>query len=207
MISLNLLPRSMRRQKETGWWRLGTAAIVLTVVVGLGIWQILVGQQVRQLQTTQSSLQNEVNLLQADIQLDRKLRTQKAELERALSVEATLRERFVPWSELLARVLYQLPQTNGKLGVSITRLQAAQTVDPGPNPAYDEQTVAFEFTLQGSATSQAAIIELVRAYESAPGFAINFQRAERDTQTGLFSFAAVVGLIQPGGEASETETP
>lgn len=207
MISLNLLPRNLRRRRETGWWRLAAAAVGLVLLVGLGSWQILLTQQVGRLETERASLQNEVNLLQADIQLDRQLRTQKAELEQALGVEATLRERFVPWADLLAQVIYQLPRDNGQLGISLSRLQASQAADPVPSPAFDEQAVQYEFTLQGSAASQAAIIALVRAYESTQGFAINFQRAERDPQTGLFNFSVVVGLVGEGGTADEANTP
>lgn len=207
MISLNLLPRSLRRRRETGWWRLSAAAAVAVLLVGMGSWQILLAQRVGSLAAERASLQNEVNLLQDDIQLDRRLRTQKAELEQALGVEATLRQRFIPWSDLLAQVLYQLPRENGRLGISLTRLQASQPADPTPSPAFDEQTVTYEFTLQGSAASQDAMVALVRAYERTNGFAINFQRAERDPQTGLFNFSVVVGLVSEGGKADEAGTP
>jgi type IV pilus assembly protein PilN len=207
MISLNLLPRNLRRRRETGWWRLSAAAVVVVLLAAMGIWQILLVQQVNRLESERANLQNEVNLLQDDIQLDRRLRTQKAELEQALGVEANLRQRFVPWSDLLAQVLYQLPRDNGRLGISLSRLQANQPTDPTPSPAFDEQTVQYEFTLQGSAASQDAMIALVRAYERTNGFAINFQRAERDPQTGLFNFSVVVGLVGKGDKADDAQTP
>lgn len=202
MIKLNLLPKNLRRRVEAGWWRVAAVAFGVAVVGVLSFFHLTTLNQLRILETQRSELQTEVNLLQDEIRQDRELRVQQAELQRVLAVESQLASRFVAWSEDIATFLNQIPRDNGRLVVSLNRIDTRLSQDPN-NALVFGKPVAVEFTLQGQTRNQSSLIRFVNAFEASPRFGINFQRADRDQNTGNYTFTAVVGLVKQGGESDD----
>lgn len=177
-------------------------AFGVAVVGVLSFFHLTTLNQLRILETQRSELQTEVNLLQDEIRQDRELRVQQAELQRVLAVESQLASRFVAWSEDIATFLNQIPRDNGRLVVSLNRIDTRLSQDPN-NALVFGKPVAVEFTLQGQTRNQSSLIRFVNAFEASPRFGINFQRADRDQNTGNYTFTAVVGLVKQGGESDD----
>ncbi len=210
MIKLNLLPKNLRRRVEPGWWRLAAAAVVLAVLGVVAFLHLSTLSQVQALQNQRDQLQVEVDVLRPFIAEQNRLNQQQRELEQLLSVRNQLRERFVPWSDNLAQVINQIPREGRRFGVALrsigTKVLTPQEIQSNQQSGlYDGKPVNVEFSLQGEAIGQNALIRFVEAFETSPRFGINFQNASLDQQRQLYTFGATIGLVsQPQATASNT---
>ncbi len=210
MISLNLLPKNLRRRVEPGWWRLAAVVFVLATLTTVGILHYNALTQVQALENERDQLQLEVNALRPFIAEQNTLNSQQQDLEKLLAVRNALRTKFVPWSDNLAQVINQIPREGRGFGVALKSIgtkaltpQEAST--NAQNGAYDGKPVSVEFNLQGQAMGQNALIRFVQAFESSDRFGINFQQASLDQTSGLYNFGATVGLV--GGTQNASNTP
>ncbi|WP_027882560.1 competence protein [Meiothermus rufus] len=210
MIKLNLLPKNLRRRVEPGWWRLVAAAVVLAVLGVVAFLHLSTLSQVQALQNQRDQLQVEVDVLRPFIAEQNRLNQQQRELEQLLSVRNQLRERFVPWSDNLAQVINQIPREGRRFGVALrsigSKVLTPQEIQSNQQSGlYDGKPVTVEFSLQGEAIGQNALIRFVEAFETSPRFGINFQNASLDQQRQLYTFGATIGLVsQPQATASNT---
>ncbi|MER3483710.1 MAG: flagellar protein FliT [Meiothermus sp.] len=211
MISLNLLPKNLRRRVEPGWWRLAAAVFVIATLGTVGILHYNALSRVQALENERDQLQIEVNVLRPFIAEQNKLNSQQQDLERLLSVRNALRTKFVPWSDNLAQVINQIPREGRGFGVALKSigskaLTPQEAATNASNGAYDGKPVNVEFNLQGQAIGQNALIRFVQAFESSDRFGINFQQASLDQNSGLYNFGATVGLIAPTVQSASTNT-
>lgn len=212
MISLNLLPKNLRRRVEPGWWRLAAAVFVLAILGTVGILHYNAVTRVQTLENERDQLQLEVNVLRPFIAEQNRLASQQQDLQRLLSVRNALRTKYVPWSDNLAQVINQIPREGKGFGVALKSI-ASKALTPqeastnATNGAYDGKPVNVEFTLQGQAMGQNALIRFVQAFESSDRFGINFQQASLDQNSGLYNFGATIGLIAPTQTAQTPNTP
>lgn len=145
-------------------------------------------------------LQAQVEELRREIADQNRLNREQAQLQQVLSVRNQLRERYVPWAQNLNAMFNQIPREGRGLGVQLrtvgTRLLSTQDVQTNTTAGtYDGKPINVEFTLQGEALGENALIRFVEAFESSPRFGINFGQAQFDTTKGLYTFGATVGYI------------
>lgn len=204
MIRLNLLPKNLRRRVEPGWWRLVAILFALAVLMTLGILHYSTQSQLSALRLERDTLRAEVEALKPFIAEQNRLQQERKALESLLAIRESLRKGFAPWSEYLSQFIRQIPREGNRFGVALksvgTRLlseeEAKRQAEAG---SYDGKPVQVEFTLQGEALSQAALVRFIQAFETSPRFGINFQGASLDAARGVYTFSATVGLV-PGGE-------
>lgn len=200
MIRLNLLPKTLRKRVEPGWWRL--TAIIFPLVIFAIIALIHMGTMVKikQLENERSQLQAEVAVLQPFIKRQRELNRRKAELEQIIQVDQEIKANFVAWSDSIAKFINQIPRRDGRFEVFLRSINTklvppetrARLIEQG---LYDRKPVALEFTLQGEAKDDEALIRFVKAFESSPDFGINFEQGSR-TEDGGYTFTATVGVVE-----------
>jgi type IV pilus assembly protein PilN len=212
LISLNLLPKNLRRRVEPGWWRLAAAVFVLAILGTVGILHYNAVTRVQALENEHDQLQLEVNVLRPFIAEQNRLGSQQQDLQRLLSVRNALRTKYVPWSDNLAQVINQIPREGKGFGVALKSIASKaltpqETSTNAANGAYDGKPVNVEFTLQGQAMGQSALIRFVQAFESSDRFGINFQQASLDQNSGLYNFGATIGLIASTQTAQTPNTP
>ena len=209
MIKLNLLPKTLRKRVEPGWWRL-TAIMFPLVIFGI-IAMIHVSTMVRikQLENERSQLEAEVAVLRPYIRRQRELNQRKAELEQIIKVDQEIKANFVAWSDNIAKFINQIPRRSGRFEVFLRTINTKlvpsdireNLVEQG---MYDRKPVIVEFTIQGEAKNDWALIRFVKAFEDSPNFGINFQQGSR-TEVGGYSFTATVGITETsaaeGGES------
>lgn len=221
MINLNLLPKNLRRRVEPGWWRLAAAVFVLATLGTVGTIHFTTLSNLRALQNERDQLQVEVDVLRPFIAEQNRLTAQQQELEKLLAVKNQLRTRFVPWSDNLSAVINQMPRGSGSKPIEVSvRSIGSKVLTPQESQSqaqagtYDGKPVNLEFSIQGEAPTQAALIRFVEAFESSPRFGINFQNASLDENTNSYTFGATVGVVggttgasaNTGGEPSGSTT-
>lgn len=205
MIRLNLLPKTLRRRVEPGWWRLVAILFALAVFGALGLLHYSAQSQLAALRLERDTLKAEVEALAPFIAEQNRLNQERKTLESLLAIRERLRKDFAPWSDYLAQFIRQIPREGGQLTIALksvgTKLlseeEAKRQAEAG---AYDGKPVRVEFSLQGEAMSQAALIRFLQAFETSPRFGVSFQGASLDPARGVYTFSATVGLLALGGE-------
>ncbi|APD09377.1 MULTISPECIES: flagellar protein FliT [Thermus] len=203
MIRLNLLPKNLRRRVEPGWWRLVAALFALVVFLVLGFLHYTAYTELSLAKEERDALRAEVEALRPFIQEQNRLQQERKALEALLAIREGLRKNFVPWSEYLATFINQIPREGGRFPVALrsvgTRaLTEEEAAQQAQNGAFDGKKVRVEFTLQGEALNQGALVRFIQAFEASPRFGIEFQGASLDQNRGLYTFSARVGVV--GGE-------
>lgn len=205
MIKLNLLPKTLRRRVEPGWWRLaaiGFAGLTLGIVAYLYFSTL---SQRNALQREQEQLQIEVNSLQRFIAEQRRLEAQRTELQQVIAIKAQLDQSKVNWSDYLAAVINQIPRSSSApsgsaFGVNLKSigtklLTPSEVQNAAQSGAYDGKSARVEFDLRGEALNERELIRFVDAFESSPRFGINFRDTSLDQQRGVYTFSAIIGLV------------
>jgi type IV pilus assembly protein PilN len=203
LIRLNLLPKNLRRRVEPGWWRLVAALFALVVFLVLGFLHYTAYTELSLAKEERDALRAEVEALRPFIQEQNRLQQERKALEALLAIREGLRKNFVPWSEYLATFINQIPREGGRFPVALrsvgTRaLTEEEAAQQAQNGAFDGKKVRVEFTLQGEALNQGALVRFIQAFEASPRFGIEFQGASLDQNRGLYTFSARVGVV--GGE-------
>ena len=207
MIRINLLPKTLRKRVEPGWWRLIAIIVpiaVVTVITGL---QLSANATRDQLLTERDQLQQEVTQLERYVQAQTQLNQQQKELETTTAIKAQLERERVRWSQEIRTFLSKIPRRNDNSGgaivsvrsLALKRIDDATATSQAANGVYDGKLVNTEFTLQGEAASAGDIVTFVRAFEADKQFGIQFQNYSRsgDVLNPRYSFSAIVGIVNP----------
>lgn len=201
MIKINLLPKTLRKRVEPGWWRVIAVAVPVVTLGVVGAMQVGVAGSIRQAEDQRDLLQAEVNALQRYVSAQQDLQRQQKELQDILAIDRTLRQDLVTWSVDLANFIELMPRAgNGRTGVSLSSLslrrlssdESARNADSG---VYDSKFVVSEMTLQAKSPSMADVISFLRVYETQPTFGVQFSQATREQETAGYNFSATVGVV------------
>lgn len=211
MISINLLPKTLRKRVEPGWWRLIAIAIpvvVLGVILGL---QLGLNNQISGLTSQRDQLDTEVKALQRFVDGNTALIAQQKELEVTTAIKAQLEQGRVKWSQQLDTFVRKIPSSTTRTnvpavslkGLSVKHLSPAESQTKAATGAYDKKPISTEFALTGEAESYADIQKYITAFEEDPRFGIEFAGSTRSTTTGSqgqnastrYSFNATVGVV------------
>lgn len=219
MISINLLPKTLRKRVEPGWWRLIAIAIpvvVLGVILGL---QLGLNNQISGLTSQRDQLDTEVKALQRYVDGNAALIAQQKELEVTTAIKAQLEQARVKWSEQLGTFVRKIPASTTRPNIpavslkslTVKHLTPAESQTKAATGAYDKKPISTEFTLTGEAESYADITKYITAFENDPKFGIEFTGSTRSattttsgefgsanpsgTESVRYSFNATVGVV------------
>jgi type IV pilus assembly protein PilN len=211
LISINLLPKTLRKRVEPGWWRLIAIAIpvvVLGVILGL---QLGLNNQISGLTAQRDQLDTEVRALQRFVDGNTALIAQQKELEVTTAIKAQLEQARVKWSDQLSTFVKKIPASITRpnspavslKSLSVKHLNPAESQSKAATGAYDKKSVSTEFTLTGEAESYADITKYISVFEQDPKFGIEFGGSSRSATTSIpggtesarYSFTATVGVV------------
>ncbi len=202
MISVNLLPRNLRRVREPGYWRLLSILFPLLAFAVVFAFQFTANQSVRNLEQENVQLQNRLLLLQPAIAEQRQLQQRQVQLRDLIAVANSVREGAVAWSAELGNMLEYLPAVTvaGRPGIDFSSLQM-QSIYPARADAnrYEGAPIIAEMTVSGTVAGTAILEEFIRALEDSPDYGVAFQSASRnqgEDNSDLYSYNLTIGAIE-----------
>ena len=211
MIKINLLPKTLRKRVEPGWWRIIAVAFPVVTLGIVGITQWGLSNTITQLGNQRDQLTLEVNALDRYVKGQQQLNVQQRELESIVSIKTALEHDAVKWSSQLSAFVERMPRSNGARtavalrSLSLRRVTAAAAGAPVVN--YDGKNVTSEFSIQADAPQMGDIIRFVNAFESDPKFGIQFNQASYTKESNRYQFTATIGLVTDGTAQPGTAQP
>jgi type IV pilus assembly protein PilN len=216
LIRINLLPKTLRKRVEPGWWRLIAIAVpvaVLAVITGL---QLSANAERDRLISERDLLQTQLAQLKPFVDAQARLTAQQKELEGITGIKAQLERERVSWSQAIRQFVGRIPRSTSNsslLAASLKSmgLQRAASATADPNK-YDGKVVNTEITISAEATSVNDIETFIRAFETSPNFGIQFSgysRAQDNTNVNntRYSFNGVVGMVDQNAVVQPPATP
>jgi type IV pilus assembly protein PilN len=192
LIRINLLPKNLRKRQEPSWWRLIAIALPVVVLLVLIFLQLGADSQLSSLQAQVTSTQNQLNVLQPFVAERSRLLAEQRNLLVIAGIQKKLSALQSPWSEDLARFARQIPRGSVQ-EISLQNLSMTPT-SAAPNPSqFDGHKVTKQFSMQGTALTNAALVRFLNSFEDSKIFSVQFQSASR-SKGGRYSFSALVGM-------------
>lgn len=204
MVEINLLPQEGRRSTGPGGWKYAAAGVLGASLLLIALGEARVGGRLAELRDEQAQLQGEIAALQEAKTEHDGLVAEQRTLEGVTAVAGQLRDGKSYWTNDLAAFSAQLPSGGGVAltSMNVKPMDAAALGGLQQTGVYAGKNVVREFDLSGTARSQQSVVNFLNAFENSPGFAVNFRSVQREGESGLYTFAASVGLV--GEDAAAT---
>lgn len=207
MVEVNLLPQQYRKQNEPTLWQPAAIGVaVLTALILIGV-EVATATKVGNIRKELDSVNGEIAALTPADQEYRQLTQEKTQLQQITAIAGQLRDAKTYWTNDLATFTAQLPSGGGVAlkSMTIRPLDAANLATQQQNGVYTGKNVTREIELSGSASSQQAVVNFLRTFESNPNFGVNFRSLQSEGDTGQYTFSASVGIVN--GTAATPTTP
>lgn len=197
MIRVNLLPKNLRRRVEPGWWKLLAVGVPVLALAVAGALQVSAQNESGRLQSAIDESTAQYQAKQSALSERSQLLAQQQGLNSIISVAQQLKGSAgtASWSQDLERFVSRIPALGGENAVALNLLemrlpqaQSASTI------TYAGQAIVREISLSGNSRSSSALTRFIRSFEVNSDMAISFSSANKSTETGDWSFSAVVGL-------------
>jgi type IV pilus assembly protein PilN len=200
LININLLPKSLQRVREPGYWRVLAVAfplVVLSVASGIQYLSILT---ISNLEADAQLRRDQLALLQPFLAEQRQLQQRQQALRQLIGIAEEVRLGRVEWTAEIAALLEYLPRTAQAGGPSIdfTSLSMRSVYPPVSNPArFEGAAIGAEFSVAGTVADVEVLARFVRNLEAAREFGVVFQSASRvDPEDDHFTYSVTVGSIR-----------
>lgn len=202
MININLLPKSLQRLREPGYWRVLAVAFPLLVGgVVFGI-QYLTNQTIANLERDVQLREDQLALLQPFLAEQRELQARQQALRQLISIAEEVRRGRVAWTAEIASLLEYLPGTTqaGQPSIDFRSLSMRSVYPAVSNPdRFEGASIGAEFSISGTASGPETIAQFVRNLEGARDFGVLFQNATRqDEEQPFFTYSLTVGALSGG---------
>ena len=219
LIRINLLPKTLRKRVEPGWWRLIAIAVPLVALAVMIGMQLAANSERDQLIQTRDDRNTELALLQKYITAQNELTAQQRELEATTSIKAQLERERVAWSKEVRTFTSQIPRSledPRRLAASLQnmglrRIDPAVATNQAATGAYDGKPVITEVTFNAQATSLNDVETFQRAFENSDRFGINLGSVTRgqdnNSANSRYTFNATVGLVDAAAATPATPAP
>lgn len=200
MISINLLPRNLRRVREPGYWKLLSVLFPLLAFAVVFAFQYTANQTVQNLQDENAVLQDRLVLLQPALTEQRELQQRQVQLRDLIAVANSVRQGAVEWSSELTGMLEYLPAVTvaGRPGIDFSSLQMQSVYPSRSDPTrYEGAAVSAEMTVSGTVAGTEVLEQFIRALEQSPDYGVVFQSASRDQNEDLelYSYNLTIGAL------------
>jgi type IV pilus assembly protein PilN len=203
LIKVNLLPKTLRKKVEPGWWRLIAGIVPVVAIAIMGAMQISATNTANALAEQKTQLEGEVQALQRYVDGQKALNEQQKALEGIVSIKTALEQGQTKWSEELTRFARRLPRAStGRPGsavalksLSLRHVDAGQAQTLAASKQYDGKVVGSEFTMNGEAGSLTDVTRFIRDFETDPNFGIQAGAVTNNKTNNTYSFSATIGLV------------
>jgi Tfp pilus assembly protein PilN len=202
LINVNLLPKNLRRKRESGIWKLLYVAIPLITLIVIATIQIAANNRERSLIQTRDGLEIDLVRLQPFVDEQQALQARQQALNELISVDQSVREGRVVWSSELFSLLETLPPQGNTLEPSIVFDSLNMTKDEQDFTNFTANLVA---EISGRARDSASLLTYLRILEATDMYDFEFGGATQEPNqqetvteidpTAPFNFTLTVGTI------------
>jgi type IV pilus assembly protein PilN len=215
LIKVNLLPKTLRKKVEPGWWRLIAGIVPVVAIAIMGAMQISATNTANALAEQKTQLEGEVQALQRYVDGQKALNEQQKALEGIVSIKTALEQGQTKWSEELTRFARRLPRSStGRPGsavalksLSLRHVDASQAQTLAASKQYDGKVVGSEFTMNGEASSLTDVTRFIRDFETDPNFGIQAGSVTNNKGNNTYSFSATIGLVPTNPVSAAVTAP
>jgi hypothetical protein len=209
LISVNLLPKNLRRVREPGYWRvLAVLVPVVTFAVAFS-FQYLAWQTTQNLEREVLAREDQLALLEPFLEEQRALQARQRQLNELIAVATAVRENRIEWTGEIAALLETLPArgTGPRPNIDFRSLSMRSVVPPQSDPdRYEGAAIVAEMSIGGNVEDLEVLASFVRNLETSDDFGVLFQNASRQESEeqldALYGYSLTVGALQ--GEAEAT---
>lgn len=202
MINVNLLPKSLKRIREPGYWRVLAVAVPLIVAGVLFGIQYLTNQTIANLERDVQLREDQLALLQPFLEEQRDLQTRQEALRQLIAVAEEVRLGQVIWTNEIAALLETVPARGDAAAprIDFRSMNLRSVYPPTSDPArYEGAEIVSEASISGTVQGPEVLAEFVRNLENAPDFGVLFQNASRQGEDEeLFTYNLTVGGFTGG---------
>lgn len=206
MINVNLLPKNLRRKRESGIWKLLYVAIPLITLVVIAAIQIAANNRERSLISTRDGLELDLVRLQPFVDEQQALQARQQSLNELIAVDQSVREGQVVWSSELFSLLETLPPQGNTLEPSIVFDSLSIAKDEQDFTNFTANLVA---DISGRARDSTSLLTYLRILETTDVYDFEFGGAtqepnQQETVTEIdplapFNFTLTIGTIVESG--------
>jgi len=196
LININLLPKSLQRIREPGYWRVLAVAFPLAVGAVLFSISYLTNQTIANLERDVQLRQDQLALLQPFLQEQRDLQSRQQALRALIAVAEEVRRGQVIWTSEIPALLEYVPamSANGAPVIDFRSLNVRSVYPPSSDAnRYEGAAIVSEASISGTVRGPEVLATFVRNLENAPDFGVLFQNASRQADEELFTYNLTVG--------------
>jgi len=197
LINVNLLPKSLKRIREPGYWRVLAVAVPLVVAGVLFGIQYLTNQTIANLERDVQLREDQLALLQPFLEEQRELQSRQAALRELIAIAEEVRRGQVVWTSEIAALLETLPARgdSGAPAIDFRSMSLRSVYPPSTDPnRYEGASIVSEASISGTVRGPEVLAQFVRNLENAPDFGVLFQNASRQGEDEeLFTYNLTVG--------------
>ena len=213
MINVNLLPKNLRRKRESGIWKLLYVAIPLITLIVIAVIQIAANNRERSLIDTRDGLEIDLVRLQPFVDEQQALQARQQSLNELIAVDQSVREGRVVWSSELFSLLETLPPQGNTLEPSVVFDSLTMNKDELDFTNFTANLVA---EISGRARDSASLLTYLRILETTDIYDFEFGGATQEpnqqvTVTEIdpaapFNFTLTVGTVVESANANEEDS-
>jgi len=201
LISVNLLPKDLRRVSEPVYWRLLTVLVPLVALGAMASLQYVAWSDAQARTAEVRAIEAQLVVLQPAIDELAEAQAQRRDLEALSERAAAIRDGEITWSPQLTGLLATLPRTNTNESVIDFADLTLRTLDsPLVDPArYEGAPALAEATISGNVTTLDVLSTFIGNLESNGRFGVSFQsaseRVDEEASTNRFTYSLTVGIL------------
>jgi len=213
LINVNLLPKNLRRKRESGIWKLLYVAIPLITLIVIAVIQIAANNRERSLIDTRDGLEIDLVRLQPFVDEQQALQARQQSLNELIAVDQSVREGRVVWSSELFSLLETLPPQGNTLEPSVVFDSLTMNKDELDFTNFTANLVA---EISGRARDSASLLTYLRILETTDIYDFEFGGATQEpnqqvTVTEIdpaapFNFTLTVGTVVESANANEEDS-
>lgn len=196
MINVNLLPKSLQRVREPGYWRILAVTFPIVVAAVLFSMSYLTNQTIANLERDVALRQDQLALLQPFLAEQRELQQRQQALRALIAVAEEVRRGQVVWTSEIPALLEYVPvgTVGGAPVIDFRSLNVRAVYPPASDEnRYEGAAIVSEASISGTVRGPEVLATFVRNLENAPDFGVLFQNASRQGDEDLFTYNVTVG--------------
>jgi hypothetical protein len=212
VISINLLPKTLRRRRRADPYTLAVVGLPLLALLGAGWLQTGVSSERARLEAQERDLRAEQRALSRFIGEQSVLQNRRSALGELQDIAQVVQRDRVLFSQQLFAMLETRPPAHEDpatrmafQALEMRALDPAMSEQRRAEGVYEDLTAVAEMDVSGVAGSAGVVADYVRELQRAPNFGVVLRDLARE-EGGFYTFNLTVGAAAPPADSDASAT-